>query len=309
MPQDFNLRFITNSILESFSNSITNITKLNTLQKLLQDKVENQKFLFVIDGVWHRNRSGWDRLLAPLSAGARGSKILVTTQSKIVSTAMGASQCYCLEALSKEGFWTLFNREAFRYNSEDLGQELVSIAKRVLGKREGIPLLGKSLGRILSSSSNPSKWFQVLNGRIFELPKENNEIHPALQLSCYHLPARVRQCLAFCSLFPPGHEFQRDKLIYMWKAAGYLHSNGERRYEDVGEELIDELCKMCLLQYVNFPDQYLNFSLPPIIHMLGTYMSSDDCLGLMESQIYQTHISKNARHAVVLDSQAKIDCV
>lgn len=212
MPQDFNLRFITNSILESFSNSITNITKLNTLQKLLQDKVENQKFLFVIDGVWHRNRSGWDRLLAPLSAGARGSKILVTTQSKIVSTAMGASQCYCLEALSKEGFWTLFNREAFRYNSEDLGQELVSIAKRVLRKREGIPPLGKSLGRILSSSSNPSEWFQVLNGRIFELPKENNEIYPALQLACYHLPAHVRQCLAFCSLFPPGHEFQRDNL-------------------------------------------------------------------------------------------------
>jgi hypothetical protein len=164
MPQDFNLRFITNSILESFSNSTTNITELNTLQKLLQDKVENQKFLFVIDGAWHRNRSGWDRLLAPLSAGARGSKILVTTQSKIVSTAMGASQCYCLEALSKEGFWTLFNREAFRYNSEDLGQELVSIAKRVLRKREGKLLLGKSLGRILSSSSNPSEWFQVLNG-------------------------------------------------------------------------------------------------------------------------------------------------
>ena len=44
------------------------------------------------------------------------------------------------------------------------------------------------------------------------------------------------------------------EIIYMWKAAGYLHSNGERRYEDVGEELIDELCKMCLLQYVNFPD-------------------------------------------------------
>jgi hypothetical protein len=58
MPQDFNLRFITNSIFESFSNSTTNITELNTLQKLLQDKVENQKFLFVIDGAWHQNRSG-----------------------------------------------------------------------------------------------------------------------------------------------------------------------------------------------------------------------------------------------------------
>ena len=311
MPTTFDLRLLTKAILESFCNRSVNMGELDTLQKQLASEV-SEKFLLVIDGAWNGSHSDWERLFAPLRGGKRGSKILVTTQSQTVSMVMGASECYCLGRLSKGDFWTLFKQEAFRYKSEQ--QELMDMARVAFTDGEpledgmGYPLFAKTLGRILGSC-NPTEWREVLDGKVFELSKKNDEIFSRLQLAGYHMPAQIRHCLSFCSLYPFGHKFQRDKLIYMWKAAGYIHSKGDKRYEDIGDEIIDQLLNMSLLQLVDFSDNS-SFFLPPAIYTLANHVSSDDYLGLTDSKmLHLRHVSRSFRHAVILNPQADIDLI
>lgn len=311
MPTDFDLRLLTKAILESFCNRSVNVVELDTLQKQLASEV-SEKFLLIIDGVWNGRHSDWEHLFAPLRGGKRGSKILVTTQSQTVSMVMGARECYCLGRLSFGDFWTLFKQEAFRHKSEQ--QEIMDMARvaftdgKPLEDGMGYPLFAVTLGRILGSC-NPSEWREVLDGKVFELSKKNDEIFSRLQLAGYHMPAQIRQCLSFCSLYPFSHKFQRDKLIYMWKAAGYIHSKGDRRYEDIGDEIIDQLLNMSLLQLVDFSDNS-SFFLPPAIYTLATHVSSDNYLGLTDSKmLHLRHVSRSFRHAVILNPQADIDLI
>lgn len=193
MPTTFDLRLLMKAILESFCNRSVNMVELDTLQKQLQFEV-SENFLLIIDGTWNGNHSDWERLFAPLRGGKRGSKILVTTQSQTVSIVMGASECYCLGRLSKGDFWTLFKQEAFRYKSDQ--QELMDMARVAFTDGEsfedgmGYPLFAKTLGRILGSC-NPTEWREVLDGKVFELSKKNDEIFSRLQLAGYHILAQI----------------------------------------------------------------------------------------------------------------------
>uniref|UniRef100_A0A7N2R5T6 Uncharacterized protein n=1 Tax=Quercus lobata TaxID=97700 RepID=A0A7N2R5T6_QUELO len=92
-------------------------------------------------------------------------------------------------------------------------------------------------------------------------------------------------------------------------AAGYIHSKGDKRYEDIGDEIIDQLLNMSLLQLVDFSDNS-SFFLPPAIYSLATHVSSDNYLGLTDSKmLHLRHVSRSFRHAVILNPQADIDLI
>ncbi|KAL6328786.1 hypothetical protein AAG906_003803 [Vitis piasezkii] len=82
---------------------------LDLLQLKLQGSLGDMKFLLVLDDVWEKGCSEWDRLRIPLLAAGKGSKVVVTTRSTKVAAVMQAVHPhYSLGELSADDCWSLF---------------------------------------------------------------------------------------------------------------------------------------------------------------------------------------------------------
>ncbi|KAF8682019.1 hypothetical protein HU200_045476 [Digitaria exilis] len=101
---------ITKEMLESASNSRfrhDGTTNFNRIQVALKARLASKRFLLVLDDVWSNDnmtiameQENWQKLLAPLKYGAKGSKILLTTLSSMVAEMLQSSCIISLEALT-----------------------------------------------------------------------------------------------------------------------------------------------------------------------------------------------------------------
>ncbi|KAJ4831294.1 hypothetical protein Tsubulata_020395 [Turnera subulata] len=87
-------------------------SRLLEIYAVLRVQITNTKFLIVLDDVWNENHGKWTMLSTPFLKGASGSKTIVTTRNKSVSTLMGSVHTYQLEELSQDDCLSLFQWEA-----------------------------------------------------------------------------------------------------------------------------------------------------------------------------------------------------
>ncbi|KAA3469501.1 NBS-LRR resistance-like protein [Gossypium australe] len=74
-----------------------------------------------------------------------------------------------------------------------------------------------------------------------EMSKNSDKL-PDLRLSYYYLPSHLKQCFAYCSLFPNDYEFQKDEVVHLWIAEGFIHQpKGMKKVEDLDSEYFHEL--------------------------------------------------------------------
>ena len=244
----FDLLKITKAILEQISPLNSKLKDPNLLQVRLKESLTEKKFLLVLDDVWNENYSNWDLLRAPLKAGLNGSKIIVTTRCEKVAQIMGAMRIHRLGQLSFEDCWSVFAKHAFGCrDSSTLHPKLEAVGREIVGKCDGSPLAAKILGGMLSCKVAVEEWENVLNSEMWKLP--NDEIFPSLRLSYYYLPPHLKRCFAYCSIFPKKYEFQKERLILLWMAEGFLQEpNSKRRVEEVGDEYFNELLSRSFFQ-------------------------------------------------------------
>ena len=77
-------------------------------------KILNQKiYLLVLDDVWIDNKATWDRLKTLLLDGKRGSKVMITTWTKLVADITSPISQYFLRGLSDDQSWALLKQMAF----------------------------------------------------------------------------------------------------------------------------------------------------------------------------------------------------
>lgn len=114
-------------------------------------------------------------------------------------------------------------------------------------KCKGVPLAVKTLGSMMYVSTDEREWLRVRDNEIWQLNQEGDDILPALRLSYNQLPYYLKQCFAYCSIFPKGQEIVSSMLIQLWSAQGLLHSSNEsQELEDVGVHDVKELCSRSL---------------------------------------------------------------
>uniref|UniRef100_A0A7N2LD12 Uncharacterized protein n=1 Tax=Quercus lobata TaxID=97700 RepID=A0A7N2LD12_QUELO len=119
--------------------------------------------------------------------------------------------------------------------------------------KSSLPLAAKTLGCLLHSKVEAEEWDRILNSTIWDLP-DNDEggcsgILPALYLSYFHLPSHLKQCFVYCSIFPKGYKFEKEKLVLLWMAEGFLeHPNIKNSMEEVGYEYFCELLSRSFFQ-------------------------------------------------------------
>ena len=227
VSEEFDPIRVTKTILEAINSSTSNTTDLNLLQVQLKERINMKKSLLVLDDVWNEDSCDWDALRTPLIVGAKGSKIIVTTRSTKVASAMRAVHTHCLGGLSSEDGWSLFKKLAFENGDSSGHPQLEAMGEKIVHKCQGLPLAIKAMGSLLHSKVEAREWDDVLNSEIWDLPTD--AVLPALRLSYYYLPSHLKRCFSYCSIFPKDYEFEKEKLVLLWMAESCWNNQKARK--------------------------------------------------------------------------------
>ncbi|KAK4591993.1 hypothetical protein RGQ29_016460 [Quercus rubra] len=242
VSDDFDVKIIVEKILECAKGKKPERLEMNTLINDLQKEIDGKRYLLVLDDVWDDDSEKWDKLKGFLLGGASGSRILVTTRDEKVAKISKTIEPHFLKGLNDEESWSLFKQKAFEKGQEPENLKIKEIGMEIVRKCRGIPLAIKTIGSLLCFKNSEDEWLSFINKEFSKLDQKENDILPTLKLSYDHLPSHLKQCFAYCSLFPKDYEFKKEKLIKLWMAQGFIRLSIQNQcLEDVGHEYFMEL--------------------------------------------------------------------
>ncbi|XP_058754018.1 disease resistance protein RGA2-like [Vicia villosa] len=278
-----------------------NVYDIDFLSSCLNDKLSEKKCLLVLDDVWKCNRVEWlDLKKLLLGKFAKGSRILATTRYKSTASVMGENEnenensLYQLGALAVGECRSLFEKWAFGEGEKVQHPNLVKIGEEILMKCGGVPLAIRTVGGLLSGTKEESYWTSVKNSDTWSMShlSENEDgIMSVLKLSYDQLPSPFKECFAFCSLIPKGKEFDKQDLIHLWMAQGFIQpSNSDQQLEDVGTWYINEFVSRSIFDIVheNHKTEIVKCRMHDLFHDLanlvaGNLMVNSDTSSMTES--------------------------
>ncbi|XP_010277779.1 PREDICTED: putative disease resistance protein RGA3 [Nelumbo nucifera] len=304
VSENFDVKRITEAII----NDVTGDNcggQLNRLQKELRKRVKNKRFLLVLDDVWNPDDDKWKKLKLPLKDCKQGSRILVTTRSKNTAAIMGTNttsgSAYNLQPLSENHCLSLFKKIAFEGEEKKGHKEFEDIAEAIAKKCGGVPLAIKTVASLLKSKNKKTDWKHILNSEIWDFPEVEDGIFPALSLSYYDLPPLLKPCFSYLAIFPKDYEIEKDKLIKLWMANGYIRSDRQQKdMEIIGGEYFDSLLERSLLEAVqqDHDGNVVRCKMNDLVHKLAQFVAKGEFLIIEMGD--QSHLKIDARHSSLL---------
>jgi len=300
---------IAKAILEALKGSASNLIELQTLLENIQPLIRGKKFLLVLDDVWNEDSTKWEKLRNSLKCGCLpGSSILVTTRNRNVANCMGSSSTDILELrlLSIDECWSLFSQLAFFDKNSREYDNLEDIGREIAAKCKGLPLAAKTLGSLLRLKRSRAEWESVLNSHVWEIKEAECNLLAPLWLSYHDLPSEMRQCFSYCAVFPKDFRFQRDTLIKLWMAQGFLRETQNKEMEVMGRECFEALAARSFLQDFEKDEgdgSIYACKMHDMVHDFAQNLTKNECFsvdidGVSESKI--DSFSRDARHSMVV---------
>ncbi|XP_031274317.1 putative disease resistance protein RGA3 [Pistacia vera] len=249
VSNDFSMKVIVEQIIKSETSKEPENLGIDKLQEKLRQEINGKKYLLVLDDVWNENPNSWNELKDLLKNGAKGSMILVTTRSEQVAKITSKDRRYHLQGLPKDKSWSLFKQIAFEQGEEPKSSTLIAIGKEILAKCAGVPLAIKTIGRLLYDNYAVDDWLHFRDSELSKIDQEETDVLPIFKLSYDYLPSYLKQCFAYCALFPKDYSFEKEKVIYLWMAQGFVQKSNENQSpEDLGNKYFMELLSRSFFQ-------------------------------------------------------------
>ncbi|KAJ0672612.1 putative P-loop containing nucleoside triphosphate hydrolase, leucine-rich repeat domain superfamily [Helianthus annuus] len=276
VSDEFDSFGISKVIFKSVTGENKEFADLNLLQEALKECLREKKFLLVLDDVWSESCRDWETLVGPFHACAPGSKIIMTTRKDKLLKLLGYSNLNQLQSLSHDDALSLVALYTLGVNNFESHLSLKPHGVAIVKKCDGLPLALIAIGRLLSTKRYEEEyWKKVVDSEIWSLPVEG-EIVPALILSYHDLPAHLKQLFAYCSLFPKDYVFDKEQLVQLWMAEGFLHrpttpSHSTKEY--MGHEYFDELLSRSFFQHA--PNNKSLFVMHDLINDLATSVAGE----------------------------------
>ncbi|WVZ16956.1 hypothetical protein V8G54_009938 [Vigna mungo] len=264
----FDVLRVSKAIIGAFTNSTDDSGDLETIHGKLTKRLSGRKFLLVLDDVWNEDRNQWKALQTPLTFGAKGSKILVTTRIHKVASIMQSTYILQLKQLDEDHSWQTFAKHAFQDQDSKLKSELKEIGMKIVKKCQGLPLALETIGCLLQLKSSVSEWEGVLTSEIWDLSIEDSKIVPTL--------------------------FDKESLILLWMAQNFLHcSQQSKSPEEVGEDYFNDLVSRSFFkQITRYKETY--FVMHDLLNDLAKYVSGEICYRLGVDG--EKRVSRKTRH-------------
>ncbi|GJN08002.1 hypothetical protein PR202_ga25886 [Eleusine coracana subsp. coracana] len=301
LPDVCDVKAATKMIIEAVTGKKCKHLSLDILQQQLRDHLRKKRFMLVIDNVWAKGFQFWEFLKPSLTVGEEGSKVLITTQDERVSNMMSNILNMHLEGLEVNECWEILKVYASSGWNSNYQHDLQSIGQRIATNCRGSPLAAKSLGMLLSDANGQKEQWEIILSDMQFLEDDRNTdiILASLQISYQHLSYQLKQCFAFCSMYPFGFEFEKDELLRLWMADGLVKSNGRRRVEMEADRFFDELLWRSFFETSQtFPNQ--KFRVPNLMLDVARRVSRYESLTLdLESSQVAEH-PEWVRYATIL---------
>ena len=311
-PGKYDLLRGTKAIFESFTSESCDLEELTSLQHRLCEILRNKKFLIVLDNVLVENYASWIRLLNPfIDVAAKGSRIMLTTPYKAVESIMRTKgynpfriTAYYLKPLSDEECLSIFVKYAFGDERPNSNPELENIGRRFVRKCYGVPLAVRTLGALLFNRVEENigglvQGWRIKLGRLMDYPSpsEMSDFRLVLRLGYNYLPPRLNPCFAYCSIFPWGFEFEKEKLILLWMAEGLLPQiEGSLTIEEVGDYYFNELLHRSF--FLRSSGNESHFVIHNLMKNLAIDIFGQFCFKLENNSF--SHISERTRYLLLL---------
>uniref|UniRef100_A0A803KVT8 Disease resistance protein RGA3 n=1 Tax=Chenopodium quinoa TaxID=63459 RepID=A0A803KVT8_CHEQI len=248
VSEDFDIQEITKKILRSATNTEIPELDMEQLQGRLRGILGEKKYFLVLDDVWNNNREKWLKLRAYLKVGRKGSKIVVTTRSSEVAEIMSTFPPHELQGLSEERSWELFKKTAYNEESQQ-NPRLVEVGEEIVEKCGRLPLAIRTIGSLLYGKEE-RKWLSIKDVSLAKIPESQCDIMSILRLSYHHLWSPLKNCFAYCSLFPKDTELDKELLIDLWMAEGFItpEFNENQSIDEAAEDYFQTLLQRGFFQ-------------------------------------------------------------
>ncbi|KAJ4832405.1 hypothetical protein Tsubulata_038966 [Turnera subulata] len=90
------------------------------------------------------------------------------------------------------------------------------------------------------------------------------------------MPSHLKQCFAYCAIFPKDYDIDRKLLVHLWMAEGLLIQDRQNiEMEEIGEKCIQDLVSRSFLQQSNDNPGFL--SMHDLVNDLARLLSGDFC--------------------------------
>uniref|UniRef100_A0A8R7JTY4 Disease resistance protein RGA4 n=1 Tax=Triticum urartu TaxID=4572 RepID=A0A8R7JTY4_TRIUA len=296
----FDVNSVAKSIVEASpkKNDDTDKPALDRLQKL----VSGQRYLLVLDDVWNREVHKWERLKVCLQHGGIGSAVLTTTRDKQVAGIMGTDRTYNLNALKDNFIKEIILDRAFSSENKK-PPKLLKMVGEIVERCRGSPLAATALGSVLRTKTSVEEWKAVSSRS--SICTEETGILPILKLSYNDLPAHMKQCFAFCAIFPKDYKINVEKLIQLWIANGFIPEQEEDSLETVGKHIFSELASRSFFLDIeefkgDMEDQQYCFrttcKIHDLMHDIAMSVMGKECVVAIKEPSQIEWLSDTARH-------------
>ncbi|KAJ0717404.1 putative P-loop containing nucleoside triphosphate hydrolase, leucine-rich repeat domain superfamily [Helianthus annuus] len=273
VSDEFDVFKISETIFECVATENKQFKDVNQLQIALREQFKDKRFLLVLDDVWNQNYDDWEILVRPFHSGAAGSRVIMTTRQQDLLKKIGFNHVDNLESLSHEDALSLLALHALDVDNFDSHETLKPQAEGIVKKCGGLPLALKAIGRLLRTKTEGEEWDDVLKSKIWDL-ENADAIVPALRLSYHDLPADLKRLFAYCSLFPKDFMFDKEELILLWIAEGYLNeSTANKSPERLGHEYFEKLLSRSFFQPAPSGEPF--FVMHDLMNDLATFVAGE----------------------------------
>ncbi|XVE90313.1 hypothetical protein DITRI_Ditri20bG0067400 [Diplodiscus trichospermus] len=270
--------------------------------------VDRGYFLLVLDDIIQDIRNDhWVPLEKLLKQNCKKSILLFTTRnSELATKILGEEplQESYLPVLPDKDCMELFRRVAFPNGLPTTLEK--KYAWEIIKKCNGLPLAVKAIAWVLrGNTKDERKWESILKSDIWKLeqgPSSSGRpnILPALRLGYNHLHRIIKQCFAYCSIFPKGYAFQKEELVKLWIAQGYIDPSGSQNYEETGEDYFDELVATSFFQVVHSDDDKVRYRLHDLMLEMAQSVSSRQCCQIKDRKSCHFSINDQSLHVSLL---------
>jgi hypothetical protein len=269
------------------------------LQSKLAEIIKGKSFFLVLDDLWQFNV--WtDLLRTPLHAAAAGI-ILLTTRDDTIAMKIGAEHTHRVDLMPVEVGWELLWK-SMNIREENELQSLRNIGIEIVRKCGCLPLAIKVTASVLASrDQTENEWKKILSKNAWNQSKLPTEIECVLYLSYAELPHHLKQCFLYCALYPEGRAIDRDDLVRLWVAEGFVEEKQGQLLEDTAEEYYYELINRNLLQPNGSYFDHSECKMHDLLRELACYLSKEECFVGDPESLRPVSIRKLRRISVTTD--------